>query len=88
MEARLRQQKREETYRIYLTDALMAIANNTSNYVGINGLVQAGAHLDYRYADTLYPQKPEKQEEQKEDNRTMEEQAIDMWERMRKGGKK
>lgn len=85
VEARLKNQQREETYRIYLTDALKAIADNTAHYVGFDGLADCGVHLTCSYSEILHPVEEEPQEE--EDTRSTAEFVSDLWQRMKKGGK-
>lgn len=47
----LKKQMREKAYRIYVTDALKAITENTAKYAG-------GSYIKHRYLD-LEDQKPE-----------------------------
>ncbi len=56
--ARYLDNQREVAYRIYITDALRIISENTAKYGG-------GGYIKARYADIIHP-KPE-------DNRTHEE---------------
>lgn len=46
----------EEVYRIYVTDALQVITQNTANFAG-------GKTIGIRYYDVLKPQKNEEKEE-------------------------
>lgn len=59
----------EKAYRIYVTDALKAIADNTANYNG-------GSTLSMRYADIISEEKP--------DERTEEEIINDIKGKLRK----
>jgi hypothetical protein len=56
--ARFEREQRELAYRIYVTDALRSISENTAKFGG-------GGYIKARYADLINP-KPE-------DNRTQEE---------------
>lgn len=69
-----------KTYRIYVTDALMAIADNTTHLVGVEGVVDYGRTIQKRWYDiiTATPKK-----EEQEDNRTAEEIAADIWKNIR-----
>lgn len=69
----------EKSYRIYVTDALMAIAENTTHLVGYEGVVDYGKTINKRWVDMLEPPPPEVPE----DNRPSEEIASDIWERIR-----
>ena len=68
----------EKSYRVYVTDALMAIADNTTHLVGTQGVVDYGKTIKERWIDVLNP--PPKIPE---DNRTSEEIASDIWKRIR-----
>jgi hypothetical protein len=74
------QQERE--FRTYLTDALKAIAENTSRYI-LPGLVEvnAGTVMAFRWAAPTQPEKPA--EEKPEDERSCEEIVNGIWSRMR-----
>ena len=69
VEARLKQNQQDETYRIYLTDALKAISESASKFAG-------GQYMNLRYAE-LTTSEPAK-EEKEEDTRTAEEFARDV----------
>lgn len=68
----------EKSYKAYVTDALMAIAENTTHLVGAGGVVDYGRTLNSRWIDRLTPQP-----EVKEDNRPSIEIASDIWNRIR-----
>lgn len=61
--ARLHEHAKLEAYRMYVTDALKATAENTAKYVG-------GNYIKARYADVIKPQQQE--------NRTCEEITADI----------
>lgn len=75
----------DKAYRIYITDCLKAIAENTTHLLGMDGIVDYGSHMQERFADIInFEQKKKIQEfEQK----TTKEVVDDIWNRM-KGGKK
>ena len=61
----IKRQSEEKAFRIYITDSLQAITNNTSNFVVPGaGAVEHGAKINKRFEDILgnKPQKEEKQE--------------------------
>lgn len=61
--ARAKERAKTEAYRIYVTDALRIVAENTARYVG-------GNYIKARYADIIEPKK--------QDNRTCEEITADV----------
>jgi hypothetical protein len=61
--ARLNERAKTEAYRIYVTDALRIVAENTAQYV-------SGNYIKARYADMIEPKK--------QDNRTCEEITADV----------
>ena len=61
--ARLNEKARNDAYRIYVTDALRIVAENTARYAG-------GNYIKSRYADMIEPKK--------QDNRTCEEMTADI----------
>lgn len=61
--ARLNERARNEAYRIYVTDALRIVAENTARYA-------SGNYIKARYADMIEPKK--------QDNRTCEEITADI----------
>lgn len=63
---------------VYVTDALMAIADNTTHLVGHTGVVDYGRTIKTRWIELL-----EAKPEPPEDNRPSEEIASDIWERIR-----
>lgn len=70
VESKLKSKQQDDTYRIYLTDALKAISESASKFAG-------GQYMNLRYAD-LSQSEPAKKEEQEEDTRTAEEFARDV----------
>lgn len=61
--ARLNEKARNDAYRIYVTDALRLVAENTARYA-------SGDYIKVRYADMIEPKK--------QDNRTCEEITADI----------
>ena len=61
--ARLNERAKTEAYRIYVTDALRLVAENTARYA-------SGDYIKARYADMIEPKK--------QDNRTCEEITADV----------
>lgn len=61
--ARANERTMAEVYRIYVTDALRVIAENTAKFVG-------GCSIERRYIDVVKPKK--------QDNRTCEEITADI----------
>ena len=61
--ARIKEKARNDAYRIYVTDALRLVAENTARYA-------SGDYIKARYADIIEPKK--------QDNRTCEEITADI----------
>ena len=61
--ARLNEKARNDAYRIYVTDALRLVAENTARYA-------SGNYIKVRYAEIIEPKK--------QDNRTCEEITADI----------
>ncbi len=68
------------SYQIYVTDALMAIAENTTHLIGVEGVVDYGKTLNTRWYELINAPKVK---EEPEDNRPSEDIAADIWERIR-----
>ena len=71
----------EKLYRVYVTDALKAIAENTTHYQGAEEMFDYGSSLNLRWIDALEP----KEEEETTDNRSCVEITHSIWERIRNG---
>ncbi len=69
----------EKAFKVYVSDALMAIAENTTHLVGMQGVVDYGKTIKTRWIDILNP--PPKP---KEDNRPADVIAADIWNRINK----
>lgn len=74
--------KEKRSWEIYVTDALMAIADNTTHLVGVSGVVDYGRTIQKRWFDIINEPSAEKKEEP-EDNRPSEEIAADIWSRIK-----
>ena len=76
----LKLNREKKLYQVYVTDALMAIADNTTHLVGHSGVVDYGRTIKERWIDliekTFEPERPV-------DNRPSEEIAKDIWSRIR-----
>ena len=75
-------EQEEKRYRIYVTDCLQTICENTMHFLGMNGFVDYGAKMNVRWAELENP--PTKKEEKKE--RTIDEVVDNIWSKI--GGKK
>ena len=77
--AALNAELEEKYYRVYVTDALKAIVDNSARYLipGV-GEVDCGTHLTVRWQDMITPQ-----EEVEDDPRTCQEIATGIWDRIR-----
>ena len=71
--------REDKIYRIYVTDALKAIAENTTHYLGAGEVMDYGTTLSTRWIDVLEPQEIETIE----DDRSCVEIVHDIWQRMR-----
>ena len=68
----------EKLYRVYVTDALKAIAENTTHFAGLDGIVDYGTSLSMRWIDALEPH----EEVKEKDDRSCNEIVHDIWERI------
>lgn len=84
--AAFRHRQEEKQYRAYLTDALNAIAGNTTRYVvpGV-GIVEQGEKMGARWIEIADGNSKPKPEKEQEDTRTAREIADGIWARMRGG---
>ena len=79
----------EKSFRIYVTDALSAIAENTTHFQGATEMFDYGRSLNMRWNDIITnakekQKKDQESEQEKEDTRTATEFATDLWKRIRK----
>lgn len=79
----------EKAYRIYVTDCLKTIVENTTHHVSIQGVVDMGSTINKRWIDIIdYDNDKEKKKEKFEQISAVE-YAAGIWERAKKkGGKK
>ena len=76
-------EQKERLYRIYVTDSLQSIVENTALRFPFNAEpFKYGQEMSARWLEMVEP-KPRKREEPKEDNRTCAEVAAEIWSRMR-----
>ena len=70
--------REDRLYRIYITDALKAIADNTTHYQGTEGMFDYGSSMSMRWIDVLEPH----EEVKEKDDRSCNEIVHDIWERI------
>lgn len=76
-------EQKERLYRIYVTDSLQSIVENTALRFPFNAEPFIyGKEISARWLEMIEP-KPRKREKPKEDNRTCAEVASEIWSRMR-----
>lgn len=71
-------QHEEKLYRVYVTDALKTITENTTHYVGAEDMFDYGASINVRWVELIEPQ-----QEEETDDRSCEEIVHDIWERIK-----
>lgn len=71
--------REDRLYRVYVTDALKAISENTTHFQGAEEMFDYGASITMRWIDVLEPH----EEKEETDDRSCEEIVHDMWDRMR-----
>lgn len=79
----------EKAFRIYVSDALQAITQNTTHFLTNKGIQDYGSSLGKRWIDIVTPpEKPKEKtlKEMEEELKPCEEIAADIWKRIR--GKK
>lgn len=76
-----------KSFQAYVTDALMAIAENTTHHIGMSGVVDCGRSFSKRWYEIIEGipkgESEEKPKEEPKDTRTAEEFASDMWARIK-----
>jgi hypothetical protein len=78
--------QKEKAYRIYVTDCLKAITENTTHLMSMNGVVDYGSTMPERWIE-LVDVDIEKKKKIEEFNSTSADDFVDdMWNRMKKGG--
>lgn len=87
--AALKKKREELLYRVYITDCLRAIAENTAHYVGTEGLVKAGMTMQGRYIDIAKENKVTKADKpKKEKTKTADEVVETIKNKLKKLGSK
>lgn len=69
----------DKLFRIYVTDALMSITENTATHIGLDGPVEYGVKMTSRWVEVIEGPK----EEPPKDDRPCAEIVSGIWERMR-----
>lgn len=78
----LKLNREEQSFKIYVTDALRAIADNTTHLLSVKGVVDYGITIQSRWIDLLkQPHNTEVKEP--EDTRTADEIATEIWNNIR-----
>ena len=85
--AAFQQEEKAISWRIYVTDALQIIAENTTHYLGMNGMFDFGRSLSARWYDLTIGKLPTKGKPV-EDTRSCAEITSDIWKRARITAKK
>lgn len=80
--AAFQQEEKTLAFRVYVTDALQIIAENTTHHIGKSGMVDYGRSLTARWYDLTGGKTPTK-EKPVEDTRSCEEITAAIWERAR-----
>lgn len=78
--AAFQQEEKELAFRIYVTDALKMLVENTTHYLGLNGIVDYGRTLTARWYDLVSGNIPET-EKPEEDTRSCAEITAGIWKR-------
>lgn len=88
VKARLEKYSRELAYRIFVTDSLKAVVENTHYITTFDGIIPYGVSVKRRWIDIMNGVKPKEKEKPKEDTRTCEEVVSDIWKNARIGKRK
>ena len=70
--------QQEKMYRIYITDCLKYLTENTTHLVGVNGVVDYGIKMTERWID-LREKKPQKVADNPNETKTTEEIVDGIW---------
>lgn len=76
----LKLDREKKSFRVYVTDALMAIAENTTHFLGRENIIDYGKSITERWIDIIDFKETAPKEE---DNRSAEEITTDIWQRIR-----
>ena len=79
------QEAKERLFKTYITDSLMAIAENTTHiFTQRNGIIDYGKRFEKRWIDLVNSTQKQTEEKKEEvDTRSAQEIATDMWQRIR-----
>lgn len=81
-----KQEVEELAFKTYISDSLMAIANNTTHFFTLkDGIIDYGTRLNKRFIEyfNLENETELEREEENKDLRSADEIASDMWNRIR-----
>lgn len=74
----------EKSYRAYITDTLMMIAENTTHFMGRTEMLDYGKYINKRWVELMgYVGEEQDKTPIEEDTRTAKEFADDIWKRIR-----
>lgn len=79
----LKSNNEEKSFRIYVTDALMAIAKNTTHILGAQGVIDYGTTINKRWIEVIAPKDNDNESDEPVDDRSSEKIAEDIWSRIR-----
>jgi hypothetical protein len=82
------ERQKEKTYRIYVTDCLKVISENTTHLMSNKGIVDCGSHMTQRWYDIVNVDIEEQKKIEEFNNTSTDDFVDDIWSRMKKGGKK
>ena len=77
--------QQEKLYKVYVTDCLQSIADNTTHIMSMDGVVDYGMKIKDRWID-LAEHKKDPPKEKQEDNRPINEVVNEIWANIYKGG--
>lgn len=78
--------QKEKAYRIYVTDCLKAIAENTTQHISMDGMVECGSHMPSRWIELVDVDIEKKKKIEEFNNTSADDFVDDMWNRMKKKG--
>lgn len=80
MLARFKKYNQDQAYRIFVTDSLKSIVENTGYHATLDGIVPYGVTVKSRWIDIIQGKTlSEKKPDEKADNRSCEEVVADIW---------
>lgn len=80
--------QQDKLYKVYVTNCLQAITENTSHFWGMNGVVDYGSRMKTSWIDLLEKNTAKKTENEidKIDNKTVDDVVDGIWSNIQKGG--